>query len=167
MLATDAVIDARGEKWQALSELLPNVVTDTGFGVHQVNIKAAFGLSIHGVPPIVGPFGYFDSRAYLTQSVFDWTSIERARSSRAELKSAEFSSKEARELIVLVIVSNYLLVNADQSEVESATSQRDTAEVASATGIRPEIGRRCLGRRRPARTGTTAIAGAKTDYGTQ
>ena len=128
VLATDAVIDARGEKWQALSDLLPNVVTDTGFGIHQVNIKAAFGLSIHGVPPIVGPFGYFDSRAYLTQSVFDWTSIERARSSQAQLKSTEFSSKDARELVVLVIVSNYLLVIADQSEVESATSQRDTAK---------------------------------------
>jgi outer membrane protein TolC len=128
VLATDAVIDARGEKWQALSELLPNVVTDTGFGVHQVNIKAAFGLSIHGVPPIIGPFGYFDSRAYLTQSVFDWTSIERARSSQAQLKSAEFSSKDARELVVLVIVSNYLVAIADQSEVESATSQQDTAK---------------------------------------
>jgi outer membrane protein TolC len=128
VLATDAVIDARGEKWQALSALLPNVATDTGFGLHQVNIKAAFGLSIHGVPPIVGPFGYFDSRAYLTQSVFDWTSIERARSSQVLQKSAEFSSKDARELVVLVIVSNYLLVVADQSEVESATSQRDTAK---------------------------------------
>jgi outer membrane protein TolC len=128
VLATDVVIDAQGQRWQALSELLPNVVTDTGFGVHQVNIKAAFGLSIHGVPQIIGPFGYFDSRAYLTQSVFDWASIERARSSQAQLKSAEFSSKDARELIVLVIVSNYLLVNADQSEVESATSQRDTAK---------------------------------------
>ncbi len=128
VLATDAVIDARGEKWQALSDLLPNVVTDTGFGVHQVNIRAAFGLSIHGVPPIIGPFGYFDSRAYLTQSVFDWTSIERARSSQAQMKSAEFSSKDARELVVLVIVSNYLLSIADQSEVESATSQRDTAK---------------------------------------
>src|SRR6202167_2076117 len=32
VLATDAVTDARGERWQALSELLPNVVTDTGFG---------------------------------------------------------------------------------------------------------------------------------------
>jgi len=128
VLASDLVTDARGERWQALSELLPNVVTDTGFGLHQVNIKAAFGLSIHGVPPIVGPFGYFDSRAYLTQSVFDWSSIERARSSQAQLKSAEFSSKDARELVVLVIVSNYLLVIADQSEVESATSQRDTAK---------------------------------------
>ncbi|MGA8272087.1 MAG: TolC family protein [Candidatus Sulfotelmatobacter sp.] len=128
VLATDVVTDARGQRWQALSELLPNVVTDTGFGVHQINVKAAFGLTIHGEPPIIGPFGYFDSRGYLTQSVFDWESIERARSSRAQLNSAEFSSKDARELVVLVIVSNYLLVIADQSEVESAISQRDTAK---------------------------------------
>jgi len=128
VLATDLVTDVRGQRWQALSELLPNVVTDTGFGVHQINVKAAFGLIIPGQPPIIGPFGYFDSRAYLTQSVFDWGSIERARSSNAQLKSAEFSSKDARELVVLVIVSNYLLVIADQSEVESATSQRDTAK---------------------------------------
>ena len=128
VLATDAVIDARGERWQALSELLPNVVTDTGFGVHQIALKAQIGLSIPGVSPIIGPFGYFDSRAYFTQSVFDWASIERTRSSNARLKSVEFASKDARELVVRVIVSNYLLVIADQSEVESATSQRDTAK---------------------------------------
>src|SRR5580698_10566307 len=128
VLATDAVTDARGQRWQALSELLPNVVTDTGFGVHQVNVKAAFGLTIRGEPPIIGPFGYFDSRAYLTQSAVDWASIERARSSKAQVTSAEFSSKDAREIVVLVIVSNYLLVIADQSEVESARSQRDTAK---------------------------------------
>ena len=127
-LATDVITDARGQHWQALSELLPNVVTDTGFGIHQINVKAAFGITIPGQPRIIGPFGYFDSRAYLTQSVFDWESIERVRSSRAQLRSAEFSSKDARELVVLVIVSNYLLVIADQSEVESATSQRDTAK---------------------------------------
>lgn len=127
-LATDAITDARGQRLQALSRLLPNVVTDTGFGVHQIALKAQIGLSIHGVPPIVGPFGYFDSRAYLRQSVFDWESIERARSSKAELKSSEFGSRDAREIVVLVIVSNYLLAIADQAEVESATSQRDTAK---------------------------------------
>ena len=129
VLATDAITDARGQHWQALAELLPNIVTDTGFGIHQVNVKAAFGLSIPGEPRIIGPFGYFDSRAYLTQSVFDWASIERMRSSQAQVKSAEFSSRDAREIIVLVIVSNYLLGIADQSEVEAATSQRDTAKV--------------------------------------
>ena len=128
VLATDAVTGARGERWQALSELLPDVVTGTGFGVHQIKLRSTIGLSIPGVPLVVGPFGYFDSRAYLTQSVFDWESIERERSSAAQLKSADFSSQDARELIVLVIVSNYLLAISDQSEVESATSQRDTAK---------------------------------------
>jgi outer membrane protein TolC len=128
VLAMDAITDARGQRWQALSELLPNLITDTGFGVHQINVKASFGLTIHGEPPIIGPFGYFDSRVYLTQSVFDWTSIERTRSSQAQLNAAEFSSKDAREIVVLVIVANYLLAIADQSEVESATSQRDTAK---------------------------------------
>src|SRR6202167_4481025 len=127
VLATDAVTDARGERWQALSELLPNLITETGFGVHQINVKADFGLTIRGEPPIIGPFGYFDSRAYLTQSAFDWGSIERARSSTAQVRSAESSSKDAREIVVLVIVSNYLLIIADQSEDQSATSQRDTS----------------------------------------
>lgn len=128
VLATDVVTDAQGQRWQALSQLLPHVVTDTGFGVHQIDLKAQIGLSIPGVPRIIGPFGYFDSRAYLTQSVFDWESIEQERSSEAELKSAVFGSKDARELVVLVIVSNYLLVIADESEVESAKSQQDTAK---------------------------------------
>lgn len=130
-LATDIITDARGQRWQALSELLPNVVTDTGFGVHQIALKAQIGLNFPGVSPVIGPFGYFDSRAYFRESVFDWESIERARSSVAGLKSAEFASRDARELVVLVVVSNYLLVIADQSEVESATSQRDTAKTLS------------------------------------
>jgi len=128
VLATDAVGDAQGQRWQALSELLPNIVTDSGFGVHQLALKAQIGLSIHGVPPVVGPFGYIDSRAYAQQSIFDWESIERVRSSNAELKSAELGSNDARELVVLVIASNYLLTIADESEVESALSQRDTAK---------------------------------------
>ena len=127
VLANDAVADATGQKWQALSELLPDVVTDSGIGVHQIKLKAAIGLSIPGVPATVGPFGYFDTRAYLKQSVFDWESIEQVRSSQALLRSAQYDAKDARELVVLVIISNYLLTVADQSEVESAISQRDTA----------------------------------------
>ena len=130
-LATDSVTDARGQKWQALSALLPNVTTGTGFGVHQIDLKTQVGLNIPGVPKIIGPFGYFDSRAFLTQNIFDWESIERERSSQAQLRSAEYTYKNARELVVTAIVANYLLVIADQSEVESAISQRDTAKALS------------------------------------
>jgi outer membrane protein TolC len=128
-LASDSVTDARGQKWQALSALLPNVISDTGFGVRQIDLKAQFGLNIPGVPKVIGPFGYFDARGYLNQTVFDWESIQRVRSSQEQLKSAEYGYKNARELVVTVIVSNYLLVIADQSEVDSARAQRDTARV--------------------------------------
>ena len=131
LLSADTVSGARGERWQALSALLPNLTTATSYGVRQVDLKATIGINIPvpGVPPVIGPFGVFDTRAYLDQSVFNWESIERSRASAAQLKSAQYSYKNARELIVLVVVSNYLLVIADQSQVSSALAQRDTAKV--------------------------------------
>jgi outer membrane protein TolC len=128
LLSSDALSGAQGERWQALSALLPNLTTATSLGVRQIDLKADFGLDIPGVPHVIGPFGVFDTRAYLDQSAFNWESIERERSSSAEVKSAHYSYKNARELIVVVVVSNYLLVIADKSQVESALAQRDTAK---------------------------------------
>jgi outer membrane protein TolC len=129
LLSSDAVSGARGERWRALSALLPDLTTATSFGVRQNDLKAIIGIDVPGHPPVIGPFGVFDTRAYLDQSVFNWQSIEGARSSAAQVKSALYSYKNARELIVVVVVSNYLLVIADQSQVESALAQRDTAKV--------------------------------------
>ena len=129
LLSADAESGARGERWRALSSLLPNLTTATSFGVRQNDLKAIIGITVPGHPPVIGPFGVFDTRAYLNQSIFNWESIERARSSTAQEKSAQFSYQNARELIVAVVVSNYLLVIAEQSQVESALAQRDTAKV--------------------------------------
>ena len=128
LLSSDAVSGARGERWRTLSALLPNLNTATSFGVRQNDLKAVIGITVPGHPPVIGPFGVFDTRAYLDQSIFNWGSIERARSSAAQLKSAQYTYKNARELVVLVVASNYLLVIADQSQVESALAQRDTAK---------------------------------------
>lgn len=128
LLSADAASGARGERWRALSALLPNFSIATGFGVRQNDLKAIIGITVPGEPPVIGPFGVFDTRAYLDQSVFNWESIERERSSTAQAKAAQYSYKNARELIVLVVASNYLLVSADQSRVDSALVQRDTAK---------------------------------------
>ena len=129
VLSADVVSGARGERWRALSALLPNLTTATSLGVRQNDLKATIGIDVPGQPPVIGPYGVFDTRAYLNQSIFSWESIQRARSSAAQVKSARYSYKNARELIVLVVASNYLLVIADQSQVESALAQRDTAKV--------------------------------------
>lgn len=123
LLSADAVSGARGERWQALSALLPNLTTSTSFGVRQTDLKATIGIDVPGHPPIIGPFGVFDTRAYLDQSLFNWESIERSRSSAAQVKSAQYSYKNARELIVAVVVSNYLLVIADPQRVASTRAR--------------------------------------------
>ena len=64
LLSSDIVSGAQGERWQALSALLPNLTTATSFGVRQVDLKATIGINVPvpGVPPVTGPFGVFDTR---------------------------------------------------------------------------------------------------------
>ena len=70
LLATNGIEAARGEKWKKLGDVLPNLTTDTTETAEQVNLaQTGFtkisvpGFSFASVNPIVGPFGYFDTRA--------------------------------------------------------------------------------------------------------
>lgn len=128
LLSSDVLATARGKRWKALSALLPHLSTATSFNAHQTDLKATIGRQIPSVPPIIGPFGVFDARAYLKQSIFDWQSIERERSAGEQIKSAEYSYKNARELVVLAVSASYLLAIADHARVDSAEAQRDTAQ---------------------------------------
>ena len=128
LLSSDAVADARGRRWQKLSALLPTATTETSLGTHQRDLKADLGLQIPGVPAVIGHFGVFDTRAYLKQSAFDWTSIEQERSSSKQLQAATYTYRNARELVVLAVTASYLLAIADQARVTSAVAQRDTAK---------------------------------------
>lgn len=127
LLSNDEIAEARGKRWQMLSALLPTVTTETSVGTHQRDLRAYIGLQIPNVPSVIGPFGVFDTRAYLSQSVFNWKSIEQERSSNEELKAATYSYQNARELVVLAVTSSYLLAIADQARVNSVMAQRDTA----------------------------------------
>lgn len=128
LLSSDALVRAQGRRWQMLSALLPSAVTETSLNAHQIDLRATIGLQIPGVPSVIGPFGVFDTRAYVKQTLFDWVSIERARSSTQQLKAAHFSYKNARQLVVLAVASSYMLAVADESRVTSALAQRDTAK---------------------------------------
>src|SRR5436309_4608057 len=63
---------ARGEKWKQLSELLPNV-NATVQEVAQKQSLDALGLPGNLIPQrVIGPFSYFDARAFATQKLLDW-----------------------------------------------------------------------------------------------
>ncbi|HET8668584.1 MAG TPA: TolC family protein, partial [Terriglobales bacterium] len=134
LLASEGISSARGQWWKGLSELLPNVTTSTAFSAQQRNLRAE-GIDLSGlrkvginVSPIVGPFGVFDTRAYLTQSVFNWKSIQETRSDAQQIRAAQYSYKDARELVVFAVASAYLQTIADSTRLETAMAQQDTAQ---------------------------------------
>lgn len=134
LLTGEGVPSARGQRWKSLSELLPNVATTTGMSARQINLETV-GINLSGLrrigvnlSPIVGPFGVFDTRAFLTQSVFSWKLIEQTRSDTQQIRAAQYSYKDARELVVFAVTSAYLQTIADSARVDTSTAQRDTAK---------------------------------------
>lgn len=128
LLSNQDVQAAHGTRWQQLSALLPHVTATPLVNVSQVNLKE-FGLSFSAnIPTIVGPFSYFDARAYLSQQLFDWKAINKTRSANESLKSAEYSYKDARDLVVLAVGFNYLQAIADEARIETAAAQVKTAQ---------------------------------------
>jgi outer membrane protein TolC len=127
LLSSDNTIAARGEKWKELSNLLPNVSAKGQENVQQTSLTA-LGLRLPIFPHVIGPFNYFDTRAYLTQSLFNWNYIQKARAAAESQKTAEYSYKEARELVVLVVGNAYLQAIAGAARTETAEAQLKTAE---------------------------------------
>ena len=131
LLRSEGIGEARGERWQQLSALLPKVTVASYEDTSQADL-AEFGFSFKfpgvSIPTVVGPFTYFDSRADLTQTVFDWKAINRSRESVQSLKAAQYTYKDARDLVVLVVGYAYLQAIADEARIETAQAQQDTAQ---------------------------------------
>jgi outer membrane protein TolC len=128
LLAGQNLRAARGQRWQELSRLLPNLNTSTYINDSKVDL-AEFGFSgFPGVPTLVGPFAYFDSRAYLTQSVFDWQSLNNERAASENAKAAKYTYQDARDLVVLAVGYAYVQAIADKATVNATTAQVSTAQ---------------------------------------
>ena len=84
-----------------------------------------------GLPTAVGPFGVFDTRAYLSQTVLDLRSLNQTHAATEGVKAAEYSYKDARDLVVLAAGNAYLKVLASAARVETAEAQVKTAQTLS------------------------------------
>src|SRR5271156_5726817 len=119
LLSSQDVGSARGQRWQQLSSLLPNLTTTSYVDRSQINL-AEFGLSFQNsganIPPIVGPYTYYDSRAYVTHSASQ------------NVKAAQYTLKDARDLVVLAVGYNYLQAIADEARIETAEAQVNTGQ---------------------------------------
>src|SRR6202790_1945368 len=157
LLATDQTETARGERWKELSELLPNLSARVMENVQTQSLAAlgfnklfpllsAPGANPSSLPRLVPAFNYFDARASLSQSIFNFKSLERERSASESLKAAQFSYKDAREMVVLAVGNSYLQaiaagarVETIEAQVKSAQALYDRAADQQKAGLSPAI----------------------------
>jgi outer membrane protein TolC len=124
---------ARGQRWEELSALLPHVtaapyVAESKINLDQLgftHVASAFGIST-----AVGPFSYFDARAAVSQTLFNWKSINAARAASQSVKSADYTLLDAHDLIVLAVGYVYFQAVADEARIAT-----DEAQVAAAQAV--------------------------------
>lgn len=122
---------ARGQRWEELSTLLPHLTAAPYVAVSKINL-GEIGIgnvanSLH-VSSSVGPFSFFDSRAAVSQSLFDWKSINAARAAGQNVKSADYTLLDAHDLVVLAVGYVYFQAVADEARIETDEAQVKAAQ---------------------------------------
>ena len=157
LLASDQTETARGERWKELSELLPNLGAHVLENVQTQSLAAlgfnklfpllaAPGTNTTRLPRLVPAFNYFDARASFSQSIFNFKNLEKERSASESLKAAQFSYKDAREMVVFAVGNSYLQaiaaaarVETTEAQVKSAQALYDKAADQQKAGLTPAI----------------------------
>ena len=131
LLSSADIGAARGQRWEQLSALLPHATVSPYADRSKLNLQELgllFSPANFSLPMTVGPYSYFDARLGVTQTVFDWKAIKTAQAASESLKSAEYSYKDARDLVVLAVGYSYLQAIADEARIATAEAQVQAAQ---------------------------------------
>ena len=128
---------------------------------------AARGLRFPGFPTVVGPYGFTDARVYLTQSILNLKALNRERGAVEDEKAAQYSYKDARELVVLATGNAYLQALSGAARVETAEAQMETRAGVVRQGHRPAERGPQPGHRYASRPGGIPEPAATADRGAQ
>jgi outer membrane protein TolC len=121
---------ARGQRWEELSALLPHVTASPYIEASKINLSEIGLTKFDGIalPAAVGPFSYFDARAAVTQTLFNWKSINASRAASASVKSADYTLKDAHDLVILAVGNVYFQAIADEARVSTQQAQVEAAQ---------------------------------------
>jgi outer membrane protein TolC len=127
-LGQQSIRAAQSSRLRALSSLLPHVTAMTSETVEQVNLASVGFTGFSGINPVVGPFSVFDVRAFLSQSLVNFSKLDEWRAGKENLDAAEHSYKNTRDLVVLACLQLYLQAHNGSSRIEAARAQLKTAQ---------------------------------------
>jgi outer membrane protein TolC len=128
LLSGTQTANARGQRLGELQALLPSIDASAKEALMQTDL-AAQGLRIPGFPAIIGPFGYTDLRINLSWSLLDLNALRNYMAARHNFAATQLSAEDARQMVILTVGNAYLLVLADQANIESTEAQVATSKV--------------------------------------
>jgi outer membrane protein TolC len=125
--------------------LLPRVNAQAYANVQNRDLRA-FGISVPGLPEVVGPFSNYDFRVYAQQNVVDLESYRGYKASERALDAGRMDERDARDLIVRAIAALYLNAQSAAARADSAQSRvtdssalyklaKDKHDAGTATGV--------------------------------
>jgi outer membrane protein TolC len=125
--------------------LLPRVNAQTYASAQNRNLRA-FGMSLPGVPEVVGPFSNYDFRIYAQQNVIDLQSYRGLKASERALDADKMDERDARDAIVRAVAALYLNAQSASARAEAAQSRvtdsstllklaKDKHDAGTATGV--------------------------------
>ena len=123
LLAGAKVDEAEGTRARLFSAaLLPRVNAEVYANLQNRDLQA-FGISVPGIPNVVGPFSNYDFRVYAQQNIVDLASLREFKASERSLNAGRLDDKDARDLIVRAIAAQYLSAESSSAYAVAAQSQ--------------------------------------------
>ncbi len=127
LVSESRIHETEGTAERRQSLLLPRVRVEAPVAVQSRSL-AAMGISVPGVPQVVGPFSTYEARAYADQPIIDLQSLHTLRSARQSTASAKSDYQDARDMVIRNVAALYLSSQSQFAEAAAAQSRVETAQ---------------------------------------
>ena len=98
-VARTQVSEAEGAQERQHATLLPHVTGDSLANLENRNL-AVLGVSVPGIPNVVGPFSYYDFRVAASQTLVDRHSYHSWKASQSDEQATKLNYQDARDLVI-------------------------------------------------------------------
>jgi len=127
LLADTRVAEARGTAQRRQSALFPRVRFDAPAAVQSRSLQA-MGITVPGLPDVVGPFSTYEARVSAEQPVFDLAAVHSVRAARQSQSAAQFDYQDARDSVVRQIAALYLSAQSAHAQAVAAAVRVESAQ---------------------------------------
>jgi outer membrane protein len=140
-IAYEGVETSSAQARQARSALMPQVSGEVQDSNEILNLKT-FGLTLPGVPSLIGPFNVFDAHVTMAARLIDVAAYRRYQAARQGIAVAGAEKEKTENDVAAAVATLYIALQRAQAQVEATranvelfTKLRDLAEDQRKAGV--------------------------------